>query len=240
MIFSRALGRLYMSVLEVGSGEAVLVQSPTDRYLLVNGVPSPSRFSDALGRRLPLTHRRLDYLVVASPSAQGIAALPSTIQRYPPENVLWVGPTIGTRAARNLQAALHAPSIRPVMAETGQTLHLGDGAQMRVIAVGERGAVLLLSVTPDDRGGLPSPGTLEAVEGYNLLRTDQNGWIELITDGEQMWVEVERKKYWWIILFFTKGIFPPNTLRTCTPALFYGVTLRSWLYLPRVTPVMCC
>jgi beta-lactamase superfamily II metal-dependent hydrolase len=39
--------------------------------------------------------------------------------------------------------------------------------------------------------GMPSKETLEAVEGYTLLRTDQNGWIELSTDGEQMWVEVE-------------------------------------------------
>ena len=85
MIFSRALGRLYMSVLEVGSGEAVLVQSPTDRYLLVNGVPSPSRFSDALGRRLPLTHRRLDYLEVASPSrkARQAATTGGAAERIP-------------------------------------------------------------------------------------------------------------------------------------------------------------
>jgi hypothetical protein len=25
-----------------------------------------------------------------------------------------------------------------------------------------------------------------------LLRTDRNGWIELSTNGEQMWVEVEK------------------------------------------------
>jgi predicted membrane metal-binding protein len=29
--------------------------------------------------------------------------------------------------------------------------------------------------------------------GINSLRTDRNGWIELSTDGEQMWVEVERR-----------------------------------------------
>jgi competence protein ComEC len=93
-------GQLHISLLDVGSGEAVLIQSPTGRHMLVNGGPSPSRLSDALGRRLPLTHRRLDYLVVASPSEEGIAALPRTIERYPPDNVLWAGPTHGTRAAR--------------------------------------------------------------------------------------------------------------------------------------------
>jgi beta-lactamase superfamily II metal-dependent hydrolase len=51
----------------------------------------------------------------------------------------------------------------------------------------------LLSVAPDDRDGLPDRQTLEALRGYTLLRTDQNGWIEVLTDGEQMWVEVERK-----------------------------------------------
>ena len=37
-----------------------------------------------------------------------------------------------------------------------------------------------------------SPETLEAVAGYTLLRTDQNGWIELSSDGQQLWVEVEK------------------------------------------------
>jgi len=55
-----------------------------------------------------------------------------------------------------------------------------------------RPQVALLSVAAGDRTGLPSPETLEALEGYNLLRTDQNGWIEIKTDGKQMWVEVER------------------------------------------------
>jgi hypothetical protein len=51
----------------------------------------------------------------------------------------------------------------------------------------------LLSVAAGDKTGLPSPETLDAAEGYNLLRTDQNGWIEITTDGSQMWVEAARK-----------------------------------------------
>src|SRR4030067_3278685 len=50
----------------------------------------------------------------------------------------------------------------------------------------------LLSVAPADRSGLPSPETLEALQGYTLLRTDQNGWIELTTDGKQMGVGGEK------------------------------------------------
>jgi hypothetical protein len=34
---------------------------------------------------------------------------------------------------------------------------------------------------------------LQAVQDYTFLRMDKNGWIELSTDGEKMWVEVERR-----------------------------------------------
>jgi beta-lactamase superfamily II metal-dependent hydrolase len=53
--------------------------------------------------------------------------------------------------------------------------------------------VLLLSVGAGDKDGRPAGPLLAATEGYTLLRTDQNGWIELSTDGQQLWVEVERK-----------------------------------------------
>ena len=52
---------------------------------------------------------------------------------------------------------------------------------------------MLLSVAADDRDGLPDLETLAATEGYTLLRTDQNGWIQLSTDGYKMWIEVERE-----------------------------------------------
>jgi hypothetical protein len=35
---------------------------------------------------------------------------------------------------------------------------------------------------------------LENIQGYTLLRPSRNGWIELTTDGKQMWVEVERSR----------------------------------------------
>lgn len=44
---------------------------------------------------------------------------------------------------------------------------------------------VLLNVGVNGRRVLPSPETLEAVEGYPLLRTDRNGWIHLTTDGER-------------------------------------------------------
>jgi len=38
-----------------------------------------------------------------------------------------------------------------------------------------------------------APERAAAVQGCTLLRTDRNDWIYLITDAEQIWVEVERR-----------------------------------------------
>jgi beta-lactamase superfamily II metal-dependent hydrolase len=44
-----------------------------------------------------------------------------------------------------------------------------------------------------DQNGMPDSSVLESVKDYELLRTDKNGWIEITSDGNEMWVNVERK-----------------------------------------------
>lgn len=53
--------------------------------------------------------------------------------------------------------------------------------------------LIVLSVAAGDPDGLPDQAALDAVGGYNLLRTDRNGWISISTDGNTMDVNVERK-----------------------------------------------
>ncbi len=98
--FSAPDGRLHLILLDVGTGDGILVQTPAGRNLLVDGGPSPNRLSDALGRRLPLANRKLDFLVVAAGNEEQVGALPRVLERFPPQAVLWAGPTQGTYPAR--------------------------------------------------------------------------------------------------------------------------------------------
>lgn len=245
-------GRLHLTVLNVGMGDGLLIQTPGGRHLLIDGGPSAMSLSQQLGRRLPPMRRGLDWLVVAASGESQIDSLARNLERFSPDRVLWAGPTQGTQAARTLQVALNKRGLVPAPAVPGQALDLGEGAQLRVIAVSPKGAILmlcwrdfnallpigldfdtlealqadpglrsvtalllaenglasvnppewiaklspqvvLLSVGAGNREDLPSAETLEAVRGYTLLRTDQNGWIHLSTDGKLMWVEVEKK-----------------------------------------------
>ncbi|HEX7976556.1 MAG TPA: ComEC/Rec2 family competence protein, partial [Anaerolineales bacterium] len=243
-------GRLHLTLISSG-GDAILLQTPAGRYVLVNGGPSPNSLSDALGRRLPVFQRQLDFVVVAGAEEEQLRALPPTVKRYPVANVLWSGAEAKSRSASDLGQALAAKHIPITQAQPGHRLDLGDGAALRILAAGQRGAVLLLewknfhallpigmdeaalqalqasqlpvplealllagsgsaALNPPDWiarlqpqvvllspvvGGkrLPDPATLAALQDYMLLRTDRNGWIELSTDGEQMWVEVEKR-----------------------------------------------
>jgi competence protein ComEC len=247
-------GLLHMILLDVNnasqSGEAILIQTPSGRFMLINGGPSTRALSDSLGRWMPIFHRKLDYLLVGSVREEHIAALPRIIERYPPAEVLWAGREQASRSIYYLHEGLVERGIPITLAEKDQVLDLGEGAQLRVLAAGSRGAVyllewdrfrvllptgpsyddferlsygreigqvtvllladsgyepanpsdwidnlrpqlVLLSVAAGDALDLPSPETMEALQGYSLLRTDLNGWIHLSTDGDRMWVEVE-------------------------------------------------
>lgn len=53
---------------------------------------------------------------------------------------------------------------------------------------------LITLCMPPQNSLSPADGqAAQALKGYPLLRTDQNGWIEVTTDGKQMWVDVEKR-----------------------------------------------
>jgi competence protein ComEC len=52
--------------------------------------------------------------------------------------------------------------------------------------------LIVLSVDAADPNGMPDGETLDMVKEYTLLRTDVNGWIDISTNGLQMWVNAER------------------------------------------------
>jgi len=243
---------LHITFLDVGSADGVLIKTPTGKYVLINGGSSVTTLSDELGRRLPAFNRKLDWLVIAGTEEDDVAALPRVIERYPPDAVLWSGNTQASFSSRVLNEYLSVRDIVVTNAEPEQVLDLGDGATLRVLTTGPRGAVLLiewesfrallpigmsfealdelrsgadvgpisvlsiadsgyaasnppewianlnpelvlLSVDAADENGMPDGEVLESVKDYELLRTDQNGWVEITTNGEQMWVNVERK-----------------------------------------------
>lgn len=253
MVLARPDGNLHLTVLDAGSSEALLIQSPGGQRLLIGGGASASRLSSDMGKRLPPFDTRLDALVVCSTQPDDILALSRVLERYRPQLALWAGENDSQPPSRDLASTLAGLSIPITAPQAGQVLALDSDGRLTILAVDEQGMLLLLewvnfravlpcgagpadlvnlrgrlgtlpplgalllaghgevtvnspeiiaelepvaillSVAAGNRSGQPSPELIQALQGYTLLRTDHNGWIELITDGEQMWAEVERR-----------------------------------------------
>jgi competence protein ComEC len=255
-------GRLHVAFLDVGQGDAILIQTPGGRQALVDGGRYPSRLLEQLGRQMPFWDRSLDVVIATHPDADHADALISAIERYDVAQLVTNGANGDEDAAfaALLNAAQSDGTIH--VAQSGETLDLGDGVRLEILQVGAPGmdegndasvvarlvygelAVLLtgdaaeaaetallasgrplaatvlkaghhgaatstgadflravaprvvvISVGADNSYGHPAPATLAriAAAGATVLRTDEVGTIELTSDGEGMWWEVERK-----------------------------------------------
>ncbi len=164
-------GQLHITFLDVGSANAVLIQTPEGRSVLINGGPSTSELSDELGRRLPLFSHKLDWLIIASTNEEDLSALPRVLERYPPKNILWSGNIQASFSAQTLDKYFAEQNLPVSRAEVGQRLELGDGAFIEVQAAGPRGSVLLIQYG-NFRTLLPigiGEGTLESLEYGNVI-----------------------------------------------------------------------
>jgi competence protein ComEC len=252
-------GRLTVTVLDVGQGDAILIESPDGHHVLVDGGASGLVLSERLGEELPFWERTID---------------PSRSRTR--KKITWAGliEAFGTlrRVRQVIASPYHGDSTvyhewRDVIgresyreATAGDAIDLGDGATLRagptaicfrrrreqrlagaeallaqrvvsltgdveveaedelldsgadlhatVLKVAHHGsatsssaafleavdpALAVVSVGAHNPYGHPAPPVVQRLDAGSLvLRTDQHGTIELITDGTHLWVEAER------------------------------------------------
>jgi competence protein ComEC len=126
-------GRLQVTVLDVGQGDAILVTTPAGHRILIDGGPSGVALSQALGRELPAGVHRIDLIVLSHAQDDHLVGLVGVLGRYEVGAVL-LSPLEGETAAnRAWQETLaeHAVPVREAVA--GEWLDLGEGAWLEVL-----------------------------------------------------------------------------------------------------------
>jgi competence protein ComEC len=78
----RVDGTTRITVLDVGQGDAILVEGGRGGRMLVDGGPDPDRLLVELDRRLPPWDRRIDILVLTHPHEDHVAGMPLLLERY--------------------------------------------------------------------------------------------------------------------------------------------------------------
>jgi beta-lactamase superfamily II metal-dependent hydrolase len=175
-------GRLHLTLLSSAPPASLLVQTSTGRAVLINGGADSPQLSQSLSQKLPFFSRRLDYLVVASTDKNALQALPAVLNNLPTAAVLWNRSLTNSQAAQNLEISLNDNTIPVTLMSTGDSLDLGDGAQLIVLEADESGTLLLLywrsfrALLPFPAAGAPLAGiTTTPPAAVNVLLLGGHG-----------------------------------------------------------------
>ena len=114
-----------ITVLDVGQGDAILLETRTGARMLVDGGPDPNRVLVALDERIPPWDRRLDVVVLTHPHEDHVAGLARMLERYAVRRVYEPGMRGRSQGWAAWNALLRHGPPRGVLA-AGARLRLGE------------------------------------------------------------------------------------------------------------------
>jgi competence protein ComEC len=255
--------KLHVSFLDVGQGDAILIQTPNGQDILIDGGPDSQNINLELSEKLPFWDRTIDLMVCTQPHADHVTGLVEVLQRYKVKQVLEPGVSYNSSIYQEWLRLIEDKGIEYNIGRAGQEIDLGNGIKMEVLnppanlwegtsddvdnngvvlrlswgqvsflftadiredvefeLIGQRAnlkstvlkvahhgsststsqqflaavdpEVVAISVGEDNPFGHPSPEVVERLidrlSEDNVYRTDEDGTIEFITDGEGLWM----------------------------------------------------
>ena len=126
-------GRLEVSFLDVGQGDAILIQTPSGQQILVDGGPDPDKVCLELGKGLPFWDKSLDLVLLTHAEDDHILGLLEVLSRYKVKQVMEPGFENGNVAYQEWLRLVSEKNIRRTVARAGQQIELGDGIRMEVL-----------------------------------------------------------------------------------------------------------
>lgn len=170
--------KFHIYFLNVDQGDSILIKTPSDHYILVDGGPM-NFVLEELGEVLPFFKREIDFMVLTHPHSDHIEGLIEVLKRYKVDNVLITGVNVFDNEYKEFLKEIRKQNIKIFIAESKTDFYFGD-VKMDIIypfkeIVGENFANLNNSsagmrISYKDKNILLL-GDLEAIVEKELLRT---------------------------------------------------------------------
>ena len=122
--------------MDVGQGDAILIEGPASHRILVDGAPSGEAIASALGRRLPFYDRQIELVVLTHPGDERIGGLVGLAERYEVKQVLQAPFPYPSANYESWLRSLQRQGVPIAPAEAGTRIHLGYGATLDVLHPG--------------------------------------------------------------------------------------------------------
>lgn len=125
-------GRLHVYFLDVGQGDAIFIQTPGGRQLLIDGGPDRAILR-RLGGVMPFYDRTIDLVVATHPDADHLAGLVEVLKKYKVENIFETGMACETTLCAEWERAKLAEKGWVNYANLGEEMALEDGVRLIIL-----------------------------------------------------------------------------------------------------------
>lgn len=125
-------GKLHVWFLDVGQGDAIFVQAPDGRQVLIDGGPDQTVLR-RLGEVMPFYDRTIDIAVLTHPDADHLAGLVSVLARYKVPLIFETGMACPTALCVQWEDAKKQEGSEVANATLGQEIVIGDDLKLLVL-----------------------------------------------------------------------------------------------------------
>ncbi len=125
-------GNLHISFLDVGQGDAILIQRGSQQ-VLIDGGPSPEKLGFELGKQMPFWDRTIDLVVSTHPHADHITGLADVLNRYQIKQVLYPDLTYSSPLYDKWLSLIGEKKIKYTLARARQRISLGEEVVIEVL-----------------------------------------------------------------------------------------------------------
>jgi len=138
-------GVLELVILDVGQGDALLLRSPGNRWILVDAGPRTDRFDAGARTILPYLRRRgvrgLDLLVLTHADMDHVGGAPALLRGLPVQGVVDPGKAVGTGVFLEVLDAAQEQEVPWWAVQAGDSINV-DGVALRIVSPEQAGGDL--------------------------------------------------------------------------------------------------
>jgi competence protein ComEC len=129
-------GCLHVVFLDVGQGDAIFIQTPSGKQVLIDGGPSETVLLSQLGRHMPFWDRTLDVVMLTHPDSDHITGLLGVLERYQVDTVIFRAMERDDEVYDHWLELLAVEDAAIYRGEAGLGLTLDQGLEMTVLHPG--------------------------------------------------------------------------------------------------------
>lgn len=124
--------RPHIYFLDAGQGDAILVRTPNDRFVLIDGGPDDKVLTE-LSDVMPFFSRRIDLVILTHAHSDHINGLVSVLKRYDVPAVLITGAVAHGSYYDEFMDIIAGKNIRLFIAESGNDFDFGGGVFLDIL-----------------------------------------------------------------------------------------------------------